>query len=203
MNPGKPDPDFNGKKDTNGLYENYYKNMLSHKPSKNDLLFDGTSIICDCDKYEVAMKCILPNLRDFKVNNSNYLPRPHIGDVWQRETYKQLNNYLGRAPKIFGIELFPYHSTRGFSFPIDLPSNEYRNFLINQAMNNKKLIIIMRQQEEWYKIKSIGDRLKNYPNKVFLRNKQRVWISPGNFVLEKIQRPSWACQSIEEVLQMF
>ena len=49
--------------------------------------------------------------------------------------------------------------------------------------------------------------LKDYPNKIFLRNKQRIWLTPGNFVWEvpeeRISMPNWVCQSIKEIIEKF
>lgn len=196
MNPGKPDPDFCMSNDKCGLYEKYYKDMLCHLNPRNDLLFDGNNIVCNSVKYEASMTAISQNIKSFKAAPNSFSPRPHIGDVWQRETWKQLRKVLGRDPKIFGIEFFPYHSTSGFPFPKDLPSNYYRNYLIDNAMKAGKLIIIMRKADEWYKDPVIGSKLKAYLNKVFLKNTQRVWLSPGNFII-----PNHL--TMDQVLNMF
>ena len=69
----------------------------------------------------------------------------------------------------------------------------------------------MRKTNAWFKIqdRNIGDRLKEYPNKVFLKNSQRVWLTPGNFCWEIPEKSNngyvpyaepWACHSIEDII---
>ena len=163
----------------------------------------------------------MKNLKAYKKRHNNFLPRPHLGDTWQREVWKQLKEKLGDEPKIFSIEFFPYHSTSGFVFPKDLPSYKYRNELIKEAMDKHKLIIIMRNRDQWYEIENdddingLGPRLKRYANKVFLRNSQRVWLTPGNFCWEIPEKQDntkflcvpyaepWACHSVEDIIAKF
>ncbi len=169
------------------------------------------------------MKKIMADLKAYKKepNKADFLPRPHFGDTWQREVWKQLIENLKREPKIFSIEYFPYHSKSGFKFPEYLPSYEFRNNLIKKAMDDKKLIIIMRMRDEWYKIEKddpingLGPRLKRYANKVFLKNSQRVWLTPGNFCWEIPEKQNqttslsvpyaepWACHSLEDIKNKF
>lgn len=219
MNPGEPDYKFCKQNDKQLLYEKYCQAMLNHHPQSKTLLFDGGNIISDEIKYNDSIQNIMENLKDYKKNpnNDNYYPRPHLGDTWQKEIWTSLIARLKREPKIFSIELFPYHSKSGFKFPDYLPSYEYRNDLIDAALKAHKLIIIMRMADEWYKIedRNIGGRLKDYPNKVFLKNSQRVWLTPGNFcweipeVQDKTKSLSvpyaepWACHSLEDIMNKF
>lgn len=193
MNPGEPDPDFNCANDRkNGEYVQYCKNMLVHNIKEPGLLFNNEEcdIIYDPEQYSRIIIDILENnrIKDFKENKNNkdiFPLRPHVGDVWQMTAWKKLREYLNRDPRLFIIEFFPYHSTSGFAFPKDLPSNAYRNELIKQAIDKEKFIIIMRQANKWYNIKEddLGEKLKNYPNKISLSCKGRIWLTPGNFVL--------------------
>lgn len=219
MNPGEPDYKFCENNDKQRLYEQYCLAMLNHHPQSKDLIFDGKEIISDEIKYNESIQNIMANLKDYKKDPDNikFYPRPHLGDTWQREVWKQLIEKLKREPKIFSVEFFPYHSKSGFKFPDYLPSYEYRNDLIDEALREKKLIIIMRMADDWYKIKdrNIGDRLKVYPNKVFLKNSQRVWLTPGNFcweipeVQDKTKSLSvpyaepWACHCLEDIMNKF
>lgn len=213
MNPGEPDPDFNRDNDEKGgyRYQAYCQAMLNHQPQPKDLIYDRNKniIVRDANIYDEQMIKILAKIKDFKKDRNHICPRPHVGDVWQREIWKQLIKKLHEEPKVFSLEFFPYHSKSGFPFPADLPSNEYRNDLLEKAIIGEKLIIIMRKTDDWYKIKdrNIGKRLREYPNKIFLRNKQRVWLTPGNFVWEipeeRIEFPDWACHSIKEILEKF
>jgi hypothetical protein len=217
MNPGGPDYDFNKDNDRKGEYEENCKAMLKHDIrylNKPGLLYDSEdhTIIYDPNKYNEIINDIFDNerIKEFRDNKDKFPLRPHVGDVWQWEMWKQLRKELkGRNPNVFSIEYFPYHSNSGFAFPEWLPSYKYRNWLIQKAMEEHKLIIIMRNEKSWYDIKFDGEwnSLKDYPNKIFLRNKQRIWLTPGNFVWEvpeeRISMPNWVCQSIKEIIEKF
>lgn len=217
MNPGEPDYDFNKDNDRKGEYEENCKAMLKHDIrylNKPGLLYDSEdhTIIYDPNKYNEIINDIFDNerIKEFRDNKDKFPLRPHVGDVWQWEMWKQLRKELkGRNPSVFSIEYFPYHSNSGFAFPEWLPSYKYRNWLIQKAMEEHKLIIIMRNEKSWYDIKFDGEwnSLKDYPNKIFLRNKQRIWLTPGNFVWEvpeeRISMPNWVCQSIKEIIEKF
>lgn len=218
MNPGEPDKEFIEDNDKQNNYVNNCIAMLKHDMTylkKPGLLYDSNNntIIYDPKEYNNIINDIFDNnrIKDFRDKKEEKFPiRPHVGDVWQWEMWRQLrekNN--GCNPRVFSIEYFPYHSTSGFAFPTNLPSYEYRNELIQQAMDDHKLIIIMRNEEMWYNIKFKGQwsSLKDYPNKIFLRNKQRIWLTTGNFVWEipeeRIPMPNWACQSVNEIIEKF
>ena len=191
MNPGEPDYVFCQKNDKQGDYLKYCQAMLNHQPMAPGLLFDKEkeTIIYGPNKYYKVIDGIFDNKQNKlfkdKEERKNYPLRPHAGDVWQREAWRALRDILKRDPKLFIIEYFPYHSTGGFSFPKDLPSNAYRNYLIRRAIKTKKLIVIMRQARKWYDINdnNLGKDLENYPNKVTLSCTGRIWLTPGNFVI--------------------
>ena len=219
MNPGEPDPDFNCSNDKDKEYEENCKAMLSHDLRNPGLLYDSDQqkIVYDSTEYNRIINNIFDNnrIKEFRDKKENFPLRPQSGVVWQWEMWKQLREKIGRNPKVFSIEFFPYHSTSGFAFPTELPSYKYRNKLIQDAMKDKKLFIIMRNEKMWYDIKFEGDwkSLKNYPNKVFLRNKQRIWLSSGNFMKEIPEKRSdvadykyeenWVCKSIEDIIKKF
>ena len=205
MNPGEPDPVFNCSNDGDRVYEDYCQNMLKHNIKKPGLLFNNQDrkIIYNPDKYGKIINDIFDSkrIKEFKENKDNkdrFPLRPHAGDVWQNIAWKTIRESLKRDPRLFILEFFPYHSTSGFAFPKDLPSNAYRNELIKQAIEKGKLIIIMRQANNWYKIKkdNLGEKLEKYPNKVTLRCKGRIWLTPGNFTI-----PS--NMSLDDVLNRF
>ena len=213
MNPGEPDYVFCQKNDKQGDYLKYCQAMLNHQPMAPGLLFDKEreTIVYDPDKYNKVIDDIFDNKQNMLFKNlderKKYPLRPHAGDVWQREAWRALRDILKRDPRLFIIEYFPYHSTGGFSFPKDLPSNAYRNYLIRRAIKTKKLIVIMRQARKWYDIKdnNLGKDLENYPNKITLSCKGRIWLTPGNFVIPKRNgnEPDWVCKSIQDVIDNF
>ncbi len=145
----------------------------------------------------------------FKGDKTN--SKPHAGAIWQRNVWNPLTKELNMVPRVFIIEYFPYHSHKGFSFPKDLPSYKYRNQLIKYAMEKHKLIVIMRKEEDWYKIdeEDLGNNLKKYPNKILLKGNQRLKLSRNSFcrdvdisIFEK-GIPDWVCKNMEEVTKKF
>lgn len=72
--------------------------------------------------------------------------KQHAGIDWMDKKMAGLTEILGRRPNVFFIEYFPYHSKKGFSFPEYLPSYEYSDELIREAIRQEKLIIIMRSK---------------------------------------------------------
>ena len=104
----------------------------------------------------------------------------HDGCEWWTNKTKELMSAISPIPlNMFVIEYFPYHTQHSFSFP-SLPSDEYRNDLIDDALNKRKLIVIMRGKSLWYGIqdRSIGKRLKDYPNLIVLSNPRNVSFTP-------------------------
>lgn len=105
----------------------------------------------------------------------------HAGVDWLKRRTKQLEQTLGQHPDIFFIEYFPYHSTRGFDFPECLPSYEFTNKLIEDAMNEGKMIVIMREKKKWLKrIKGLVD----YHNLYTLRYPRGGYLTPNNIIKE-------------------
>lgn len=183
MNPGAPDKDFSSMADQNRDYVLQAQGIMTHNLKSHyfdDMVVDGNGIRKEPFAYKNCMNNIFSgkNLKKYKNNRAAFgSTRPHDGAVWQREMWGPMMKAIGRMPNVFYIEYFPYHSAGGFVFPDKLPSYDYSNWLVEKAMDEGKLIIIMRKEELWYKrIK----RLEGYPNKLLLRNHQRVWLSPGN-----------------------
>ena len=179
MNPGKPDPIFD-KCLSNNIYFQRSLENLNHQVQSpfwtEDLVSDscGTNIRIDPVSFGKLLTC--------GNTNNDYI---HEGARWQYNKTKELRKALNRNPNIFFLEYFPYHSTSGFVFPDYLPSYDYRNELLEFAMKEGKIIFIMRKEREWYNIKynNIGDRLKMYKKKVFLKNSQGGWLTRQNMVL--------------------
>lgn len=190
MNPGEPDPYFDQWPLTMNKYTNKSFDNLKHKVSSafwtENLVMDDKGVI----RIDAATFASL--LNKSKTDGSN---RIHGGARWQFCKTDELRNLLGRHPNVFFLEYFPYHSRSGFDFPDYLPSYDYRNSLLEYAMNTNKLIIIMRKRNDWYKIKdkNIGIRLRHYKKKVFLRYGQGGWLTRDN-ITEDI--PDNRCDSI-------
>ena len=209
MNPGEPDDGFNLSTDSDRVFEQQVKQIFNHKSTRHlytGLLYNGKLIFDNLTEWEKRINAVFSccsNLKSFKDINTrdSVLPRPHAGAVWQREIWNPLRKLLGRDPHVFFVEFFPYHSAKGFRFPEDLPSYEYRDYLIRKAMLENKLIIIMRSEVLWYK--AIPE-LEYYPNKLLLKTKQRVWLSLNNFCRDiPVIRSCGLCQTKKEILDMF
>lgn len=105
----------------------------------------------------------------------------HEGCEWWKKRTKDVASALFPTPlNMFVLEFFPYHSHHSFNFP-SLPSDEYRNDLLDYALNKNKLIVIMRGKGRWMGIKDreIGDRLKKHPNLIVLSNPRNISFSPN------------------------
>lgn len=99
-------------------------------------------------------------------------------DWWQQKT-KELREYKkGQYPRMFVIEYFPYHSVKGFRFPRKLPSYEYSNQLIRQAMAENKYIVIMRHRKEW--LQRISG-LEEYERLAYLNSPENPCLTKNNF----------------------
>lgn len=103
----------------------------------------------------------------------------HEGCEWWRKRTKDLVTACSPTPlNMLVLEYFPYHTQHAFHFP-KLPSDEYRNDLLDKAMTEGKLIVIMRGEKQWYSIadRCIGCRLKSYPNLIVLSNPRSPYFS--------------------------
>lgn len=110
----------------------------------------------------------------------------HPGIDWLDKKTGKLQKLLGRRPNMFIVEFYPYHSKRGFSFPQHLPSYDYSDSLVKEAIEQKKTIVIMRQVRRW--TKRIPN-LEDYDNVVILNSPAGGWLSPNNFKWHKSEKP--------------
>ena len=102
------------------------------------------------------------------------------GGIWWTEKLKQIifDTSLETVSKyIFNAEYFPYHSKKYKNINKILPSQRYTFFLVKNAIQNNKYILIMRSEETWY---NVVPELRNYSKKVVLNNIRRPWITSGN-----------------------
>ena len=105
----------------------------------------------------------------------NGLGQPHLAYDWWNKRLSQILKSC-QTPKLFCVELFPYHSKNIFSFPA-LPSDAYANSLIFDAMRKNKLIIVMRSLKGW--IKRIPT-LASYSNCITLNTPRCAYITANN-----------------------
>ena len=164
-----PEP-FHGDPDAN-VY------LLNGNPGLNplDLTFVGNTVM------QTAFSGIYTHsLLDFLWIQSpctiiNGHGQPHLAYDWWKKRLSQILKSC-QTPKLFCVELFPYHTKNIFSFPA-LPSDAYANSLILDAMRKNKLIIIMRGQKGW--IKRIP-ALASYSSCITLNTPRCAYVTVNN-----------------------
>ena len=113
----------------------------------------------------------------------NQCGKVHDGVEWLRKRTKKLEELLESHPEIFFVEYFPYHSNKGFAFPKHLPSYDFSDALIKQAVEDKKLIIIMRGKANWIKrLKNIIPDIEDYENLYTLKCAQSGYLTQNDIV---------------------
>lgn len=168
---------------------------LNKNPGKPDPCFDG-----EAEYAKNAIDNLHLKAKDcfWAEGVTNRCGKEHDGVRWLRERTRKLEKTIGRRPDIFFIEYFPYHSSKGFTFPENLPSYEFSNELIRRAMTDppKKMIIIMREKDKW--LKRI-EGLEDYPNLYILKCALGAYLTPNNIVRYKDGKKL----SDEEIKQYF
>ena len=101
--------------------------------------------------------------------------KDHSGYCWLRNITKELRKELGRNPDFFMIDYFPYHSPNTFRFPDNLSSYEFTNNLVKAAIDERKIIIILRQKERW--LERIAQVLKEDKDDLLLNHKQIICVN--------------------------
>lgn len=165
----------------------------------------------DSNEWKNLMKSNLlhkgqPGLYDFVYFNVvHYKNVLHPGCLWWWQKTRSLTEELNKGrsekerlvqilyPNIFSIEYFPYHSViypKGIDEKIlkESASYKYANYLLAQALQDNKIIVIMRKTDEWIaRIKEIlhecfpSENIEDYYNRILmLKNPQNVCISQGN-----------------------
>ena len=153
---------------------------LNKNPGKPDFCFK---------EDEAFLNATIQNLRlrsdscFWAENIRNKCGKVHDGVEWLRKRTKSLKDFLGSNPDIFFIEFFPYHSSKGFAFPKHLPSYDFSDALIKQAVKDKKLIIIMRERINWMKrLKKTIPDIEDYDNLYTLKCAQGGYLTKDNIV---------------------
>ena len=172
-----------GLKIQNALPEPYSGNKdskvycLNMNPGKwNDNFYNNESMI------EMTLKNLKHEVDDClwwkKVQDVD--GNKHDGYKWTKKRIKGIEDILDgqRVPSVFFLEYFPYHSCKGFDFPHYLPSYDYNDKLIMEAMEQDKWFVIMRNKRLWY---NRIPKLECYSRKLELVSPIGGWLSPRNF----------------------
>lgn len=144
-------------------------------------LNSGDACVCDDSEPQIKEKFekyTQLTLRHDIDENMWFLLKETAGYTWLQQMTKELREYKkGQNPRMFVIEYFPYHTVKGTYFPRKLPSYEYSNQLIRQAMAENKYIVIMRHRKEW--LQRISG-LEKYERLVCLNNPQNPCLTEKN-----------------------
>ena len=107
----------------------------------------------------------------------------HSGCMWWKQKTKILRGLITNRPlNLFVLEYFPYHTASSFNYPKNLPSNNFRDSLLCQAMVAQKLLVIMRGTKLW---DSLINRFSSVPytNIIKAKNPQNFSLTQNNFSL--------------------
>ena len=173
--------------------------------SDGDELFKGNQQLLDLTqktlRHQLGYSMWFEEIRD---SNGEL----HPGCKWWNARTKSLRKKLaggtgkngidGKKLKIFVLEFFPYHTRNASKFP-PLTSDEYRNYLLNRAMEAGKLIIIMRGRKDWFGIDTLvdgktielGKKLQQYEKKLYMLNAQNACLSENNLIDPKDFAKNW------------
>lgn len=164
----------------NTLPEPYTGDVRSNVYCLN--LNPGDACVCDNSEPQIKEnfeKYTQLTLRHDIDENMWFLLKEAAGYTWSQQMTKELREYKkGQNPRMFVIEYFPYHTVKGTYFPRELPSYEYSNQLIQQAMTENKYIVIMRHRKEW--LQRISG-IEEYERLAYLNNPRRPYLTKNNF----------------------
>ena len=165
---------------TNTLPEPYTGDVRSNVYCLN--LNPGSACVCDDSEPQIKEKFekyTQLTLRHDIDENMWFLLKETAGYTWLQQMTKELREYKkGQNPRMFVIEYFPYHTVKGTYFPRKLPSYEYSNQLIRQAMAENKYIVIMRHRKEW--LQRISG-LEKYERLAYLNSPLNPCLTKKNF----------------------
>ena len=157
MNPGKPDRCFDGDED-------FRYAALQNLALNSEGAFWTDKLVNKCGKTHDGVAWLDERTQD-------------IGKV--SEKYDDFDGVKDKND-IFFIEYFPYHSTKGFDFPNNLPSYDFSNALIVAAIAEGKTIIIMRKVAKWFER---VPKLQTHCKKLYvLKFALGGYLSPNNII---------------------
>ena len=135
----------------------------------------------DCYENSFGMKKFIKLTKQTLRGNAKqslwYDMKDHSGYCWLQYLTKELRKDLKRNPQLFMIDYFPYHSSKSFTFPNSLPSYDFTNKLVEAAIDEGKIIIILRKETEW---KNRIAKLNNYSKCFVIHSKRNICLSRKN-----------------------
>lgn len=161
---------------TNTLPEPYTGDITSNVYCLN--LNPGDACVCDDSEPQIKEKFEKYTLQTLRHELAGNMWSQFEEDTAGKKWWQQMTKELRENPRMFVIEYFPYHTEEEAYFPRKLPSYEYSNQLIRQAMAENKYIVIMRHRKEW--LQRISG-LKEYERLAYLNNPRRPYLTKNNF----------------------
>ncbi len=116
------------------------------------------------------------------------------GFRWWHRRLRDLIDEVGLdavAQKVMCIEHFPYKSVRYRPLAITLPSQRFSFELVEDAIQRRKKIVVMRSERVW--LESVPE-LRSYPY-IRLSNHQNPYLSRAQMTAEQFQRLANALRS--------
>ena len=154
----------------------------------NDLLFINLPIY----EKEIQDELLHVNtdflwLRDKETIVANGIHYP--GYYYWKKYTKQLRA-IKKNPSLFCIEAFPYHTKHSseFSSVCSLPSDEYTNTMIQDAIQKNKYIVLMRCAKYWQKR---VPALSGYNRLLTLNTNRQIYLTHNNLSKSLPTQKAW------------
>lgn len=150
--------------------------LLNGNPGYNE---NDDKFVDDPDFIDAIQKTLSHNTNVFLFLEDRW--EEHSGTKYWKDHTKELRkNIKDLRNRLFNIEYFPYHSKNQDKIKnLKLPSFEYSNRLIEKAIKEKKLIVLMRNASKW--IERVP-KLKTYKNVLYLSSSSNTCLTPKNIV---------------------
>ena len=147
------------------------------------LLTANPGYVADEEKkgFHTDKKFIRETIEDFTFEKefllTDSIDRMVKSDYYYKKLWRLMETYgFEKVSKnVSLLEFFPYHSVKFKN--ADLPSQKFGVEIVKYAIEQRKLIVIMRSERNWY---DAVKELKKYPNKVVLKNYRQPYVTEGN-----------------------
>lgn len=145
-------------------------------PGYDDFIFNNML------KFEEGRVCLASSKDEITLSKTKLENNKVLGGcIWWKKRTNELCRTIGKNPNLFVVEYFPYNSkdSKCINRSQRLPSYEYSDDLIKEAMKSDKLIVIMRWKQAWCE-RIAG--LAEYPNLLEISSDSSVFLSSGNLL---------------------
>ena len=125
------------------------------------------------------------NLHMDELEYPHYFLDPRLqddpGGKWWRRSLGTLikQTSLRRvASNILSLESIPYHSNQFEAPDMEIPTQEYTNQILRDAIERDAFIIVYRQPDFW--LSQVPELIDHVNKTMYPNTTQSVWITPGN-----------------------